>query len=256
MNILNDLDPSRYVLGGLCNRGHDYNNTGKTLRTKSGSCPLCKKQNAKEAKERDPVKFAESARKKGLKHYYNHRDRQLLRMQKWREENREYHRQATREWYNKNRDYALQYSAEYKSREDVRERAKELSKARRLANPSKAEHISKERKKRIAQSNDKTITTQFLVEEFEKTKKCVYCGCKLNEDNKSLDHLIPLIRGGLHSRSNVIVCCLTCNLKKNDKSFPDWLERLDEPHKTNATQMYVKKHGQPPLQLTLPLKFV
>jgi hypothetical protein len=37
----------RYVLGSLCIKGHEWNNTGKSLRQKSGNCVMCQHLNNK-----------------------------------------------------------------------------------------------------------------------------------------------------------------------------------------------------------------
>ena len=43
---------------------------------------------------------------------------------------------------------------------------------------------------------------------------CHYCGEPLAEETTQLDHLTPHSRGGPHSFDNVVLSCLTCNLKK------------------------------------------
>jgi len=54
--------------------------------------------------------------------------------------------------------------------------------------------------------------------------KCYLCGCdcvphtgKYQSNAASLDHVIPIIKGGWHVRSNVRCCCLHCNSKKREK---------------------------------------
>ncbi len=43
---------------------------------------------------------------------------------------------------------------------------------------------------------------------------CYYCEQKFSKENLSMDHVIPIIRGGKSTRSNVVVCCKDCNSKK------------------------------------------
>lgn len=48
--------------------------------------------------------------------------------------------------------------------------------------------------------------------------KCGYCGCSLNDENKTIDHIIPVSKKGSKSDyKNVVACCLSCNSKKGDK---------------------------------------
>lgn len=63
---------------------------------------------------------------------------------------------------------------------------------------------------------------------------CYICGCKTDFNDKklsvrgnvicgekypSIDHVIPLSKGGLHSWDNVKLACLHCNLSKQDKIY-------------------------------------
>lgn len=47
--------------------------------------------------------------------------------------------------------------------------------------------------------------------------RCVYCGVvfTLSElDKCTMDHLVPLSKGGRNNRDNLVPCCLECNRKK------------------------------------------
>lgn len=49
---------------------------------------------------------------------------------------------------------------------------------------------------------------------------CVYCGASLLPYKKrhiSLDHVIPLSKGGTNRLDNVVWCCHTCNSRKGDR---------------------------------------
>lgn len=43
---------------------------------------------------------------------------------------------------------------------------------------------------------------------------CAYCGRLLTKQNVSFDHVVPLVRGGRHSLSNMVAVDRTCNLLK------------------------------------------
>jgi len=46
-------DPTRYRLGGLCTRGHNYQGTGRTLRrVPNGACPECETAAQRERRQR------------------------------------------------------------------------------------------------------------------------------------------------------------------------------------------------------------
>lgn len=45
---------------------------------------------------------------------------------------------------------------------------------------------------------------------------CYHCGQKFTRDQLTMDHLIPLSRGGRSTKKNIVVSCKECNsLKKN-----------------------------------------
>lgn len=52
----------------------------------------------------------------------------------------------------------------------------------------------------------------------EHNHRCRYCG---SQTKLTVDHVIPLSKGGEHSRANVVPACQSCNSKKRDRV--DWL---------------------------------
>lgn len=44
-----------------------------------------------------------------------------------------------------------------------------------------------------------------------KSDKCYWCGCKLTMQTATLDHLVPLSRGGLNNDNNYVLACEPCN---------------------------------------------
>ncbi len=49
---------------------------------------------------------------------------------------------------------------------------------------------------------------------------CQYCGADLSKNARllSIDHIIPLTRGGTHHKTNLATACKSCNLKKKNKT--------------------------------------
>ncbi len=44
--------------------------------------------------------------------------------------------------------------------------------------------------------------------------KCHYCGRKVAPENLTMDHIVPVARGGRSTRGNVVPCCRDCNRDK------------------------------------------
>jgi 5-methylcytosine-specific restriction endonuclease McrA len=52
---------------------------------------------------------------------------------------------------------------------------------------------------------------------------CVYCG----KPGNSIDHVMPLSKGGKHEISNLVIACLPCNIRKSNKIIDPKTVRLD-----------------------------
>ena len=97
------------------------------------------------------------------------------------------------------------------------------------------------REKRLKGLHDGTVTAAAIVRIQTERLCCPYCGKGLNESNRHIDHMNPVSKGGLHSVSNLIMCCDRCNVSKSDKSFDEWLGQIDEPHRVVALNEYNRK---------------
>lgn len=51
---------------------------------------------------------------------------------------------------------------------------------------------------------------------------CVYCGKRLSKYTATIDHLIPLSRGGNNFKWNLVWCCKRCNHSKGSKLLSEW----------------------------------
>lgn len=59
---------------------------------------------------------------------------------------------------------------------------------------------------------------------------CHYCLKSLDKASVTMDHLIPISKGGISSKGNVVPCCKECNNKKKNLTPVDIiLDRLALP---------------------------
>ena len=57
---------------------------------------------------------------------------------------------------------------------------------------------------------------------------CHYCGRKFEMDELTMDHIVPIARGGKSNKCNVVVCCLSCNQSKGLDTAVDMIfSKLD-----------------------------
>ncbi|HWP58938.1 MAG TPA: HNH endonuclease [Candidatus Acidoferrales bacterium] len=55
---------------------------------------------------------------------------------------------------------------------------------------------------------------------------CHYCGRKFPPRELTMDHIVPLVRGGKSTKGNVVPACKACNHKKKHALLMDWEEYL------------------------------
>lgn len=57
---------------------------------------------------------------------------------------------------------------------------------------------------------------------------CYYCGEKMSHQELTMDHLIPLARGGRSTKDNLVPCCKSCNSKKKSMLPVEWNEYINK----------------------------
>jgi 5-methylcytosine-specific restriction endonuclease McrA len=54
---------------------------------------------------------------------------------------------------------------------------------------------------------------------------CYYCGCEI-KGKKTIDHKIPVIKGGTNDNENLVLSCVHCNTQKGSKTEEEYREWL------------------------------
>ena len=143
------------------------------------------------------------------------------------------------EWYDENRErQAKKESVRRKSNPEkyAEKEAKryEKDKDKRLLLAVEHSHLRKARKKNT--KTERGITKLSLKKKFG--TKCHYCGIemdfstgsgrKFNKSMATIEHLIPLARGGEHTWENTVLACRHCNISKNAKTIEEFEEYKKE----------------------------
>lgn len=123
----------------------------------------------------------------------------------WRKANPERAREAGKRWARENADRVREYKREY--------RAANRDAIRALNNRRKAMH-------RAVEIND--LTSDEWVEIIAAHDgRCVYCGEK--PERITMDHVVPISKGGNHTASNVVPACGPCNSAKSANEPPPFV---------------------------------
>lgn len=94
------------------------------------------------------------------------------------------------------------------------------------------EHSHRRKARKLETVVEKGISKKALKKKFG--TKCYYCkkemdfslgiGRKFNKDMATIEHLIPLARGGEHTWENIVLACRHCNISKNAKTIEEFEE--------------------------------
>lgn len=79
------------------------------------------------------------------------------------------------------------------------------------------------RRKEIANSSNKLTLSEWQIIKKSQNNKCYYCKkiCKL-----TMDHVIPLSKGGHHTKNNIVGACRLCNGRKTNKDPLVWAKEI------------------------------
>lgn len=157
-----------------------------------------------------------------------HRDKMRESCRRWGAANREVRREYRKRYEQEHRAERLEYKQIYHQEHRVEEI--EYKRQRREKNLSKVRGIStrSESKRRAAKLGN---GGSFTEEEFTGLCKqydwqCAYCGCTLTPETVTVDHKIPVSRGGSSNIENIAPACGRCNSSKRAATAEEYMIRL------------------------------
>ena len=160
-------------------------------------CRACNVEKARESAERNPEKVKQHKKNWKMRNPERVREQGLIDKRRAYERNPEKYKEQTREWYRKNKEKVAARTQSYEGRLKRR-----LVQARRNA-----------------RMNGVVTVEQWMavLEKFDHS--CVYCGSK---ESLTIDHLVPVSKGGLHRIDNIVPACRSCNTAKNARSAEEF----------------------------------
>lgn len=174
----------------------------------------------------------ERARKRA--HRTAHRDQINARERAWRAANPEKARAKSRKHNEKRREEKRLYAA--KKRRTLGPAA--LSEINKAGLPRKLEWERRDRKKNLAKYIDRNQRRRALkeasplVEVIDRAaiiardrSTCYLCSTVVCGRRITLDHVVPLTRGGAHCASNLRVACRSCNSRKYNLTLDEYRAR-------------------------------
>jgi hypothetical protein len=162
---------------------------------------------------------------------------------------REYHSAKARAWKarnpDKNRDGARRYY------HDNKERCKMIGREWRQKNKEKVREFVRRSKARRRMANRLALVPLTLASKQTRVAiwrgHCAYCGCELRPSHlghhpraATVDHVVPVVHGGLDESCNVVPACWTCNTSKNASPMDEWYRA--QPFFSEARLAKIRRH--------------
>lgn len=199
----------------------------------SSWCRSCCKSNSRKRYAENPEKskcanaaYIHANRSKSLEHKRRYRERHAEKLKEknrlWRIKNRRLLRERDQRWREENREHLREQNRIWV--EQNRARHQENQRRWRRNNPQAS--INYATRRRVAIGDTKIGAQEWRKLMLEYEFRCFYCDEKLTVSNRSLDHIIPLTKGGQHHIDNLIPCCRSCNSSKGNRFF-SWMSGLD-----------------------------
>lgn len=87
-------------------------------------------------------------------------------------------------------------------------------------------HRAQQAKRRAQKTNTDTgLVTVQVVQSILSDDLCAYCGRRIDLPKRTIDHVIPLSRGGAHHPDNLVMACGPCNSSKRDLTAEEYKRR-------------------------------
>lgn len=147
--------------------------------------------------------------------------------------NKEARKAICQRYYQKHKEECKQRCAEYRASPEVKEnRRVNAVEYRKENSQERADYLRKWYKENPEQMRANSIKSMHIrrarikqvpYESFYRQEifdrdggMCRYCGVTLTPNDWHLDHIVPIARGGAHTRENTTASCEACNLSKHD----------------------------------------
>ena len=155
---------------------------------------------------------------------------------KYRSENREICKERVKEWQKMHPEESKEISRKWQK--ENKERSNERVRKWQKNNPDKM--FNQSQKRRLREENQgKGITKEQWLEMMEFFNwSCAYSNIQLNKNNRTIDHIVPLSKGGDHEIWNLIPMETHLNSSKNDKDWLEWYRKQDFYSKERLNKIY------------------
>lgn len=169
---------------------------------------------------------AEILRQKHREKYLRTRVRVLDRVASYRAQNREVINEKNREYVRRTRAERSAYGKEYRARPGIKERRAQTWRTWKARNPERAKAIGERYRSLKAQAEGDFTYDEWLLLCSLYDYACLRCRINLP---LTIDHVIPLSKGGDNWITNIQPLCKRCNSAKNSRT-EDYRDGRERPY--------------------------
>jgi len=88
------------------------------------------------------------------------------------------------------------------------------------------------------------VTGAQLMDLYQSTSACLYCGEDLLPKTTHFDHMTPLSKSGANTLDNLCVACGECNFIKNDMTAEQYIRYVEDTGEPEKAYDWVLIHRQ------------
>lgn len=173
----------------------------KEKRNNDSPRPWCKEC----SKKYDRIQYQknkEQKKEKSKQNYKKNKEERKEYYKKYYKDHKQEKKERSKLYYIKNKDTILEKTTKY----GKTEKGKLI-----YANKNHNRRIQKQKTERY---NRITLDQWKKIIESQ-NNKCAHCGCKfIDEIKPTMDHILPLSKGGEHTSANIQALCQSCNSSK------------------------------------------
>lgn len=207
-------------------------------------------------------------RSEGKKYYQENKETILEKHKEYREENKEQIKEIKKRYYQENKESILEYNKKYKeeNKEQIKEKNKkyyethkeEMSEKRQLYYQENKEQILEKCKKYYKDNPHIYFNARSKRREKEENQgsgiskeqwlemmdffefKCAYSGEYIGGNSKfrTIDHIVPLDKGGEHEIWNLVPMHLSYNSSKRANDMLEWYMKQDFYSEERLNKIY------------------
>lgn len=197
-----------------CDRFLPRSHFSKSRNRKDGldwRCKACKSTQERAYRQANP----EKERERHSAYQEANREKERERRRAYRQANPEKERERNRAYRQANIEKVRDREKAY--REANREKRNQYSSEWRKQNKSKKAENAHRRRSRQKQNGVFTISPKDMARIY--ASPCAGCG---THDGISVDHVVPIAKGGRHSIGNLQPLCVKCNQEKGTRLVIEW----------------------------------